>query len=808
MPDRRLAAVMVTDLVGFTALMVANQDKALQLIDRGHVILKSLVSSHRGEWLEDSGDRSLSAFPSPVNAVECAIEIQTALADEPDLKLRIGLDIGDIVVTDGHVYGDTVNIASFIERLADPQGLVITEAVYEAVRGRIKLNVLDLGEKVLKNVRHPVRLYALTGRRQRSPIRNLLSTLVARRVPHVTGAYLAAGWAAVEVAEWLSDQGVFGRNWVYSIVAGLVALLPSVLLITYTHGAHGQESITRAEKFGVPLNLLLVILLTTYVQRNVDIDEAFAPISESSVAVLPFVNLSDDAGADYFGRGLSEELINALAKIPGVHVASRSSSFIFDGRDQDPRDVAKKLRVASILEGSVRKEGNTVRVTAQLIDGMRNYHLWSETYDHEFEDIFQIQEDIARSVALELVGVLQPNAISAFSEARAATIDAYDFYLRGLNYLRQPSTAESLSRARDLFERALDEDNGYAQAHAALCETALAQYLLDRSPSQIDKATADCQRALQLDEESRDVRFALGELYRYTGEYEQSAGVFRELLDRQSDARVWVGLGQTNFAQGNFAAAEAMFQHAIDDEPGNWHNRMALAEFLYWQGRFDEALAEFQRVIELSPDNARAYLLLGASHDYLGNTKEALLATLRSIELSPTRGAYRDLGLTYFYLRDYEQAAEAYLRALELGPDDYVSWGSLAQAYLFIGGRDNAAKAAFDRAVELGEALLERNPRDWGTLATVAMYNVLSGAVDEGKRKIATAVAEGAHIADVHFYDAAIHTQLGQEEQALDALDRAIRLGFPARLIANDPQFTGLQDNERFKSLVEEQLEH
>jgi TolB-like protein/Flp pilus assembly protein TadD len=787
--------------------MEADPDSALQAIDRAHAILKSIVSRHRGQWLEDAGDRSISAFPSAADAVDCAMQIQAELKSEPDVKLRIGLDSGDILVAGSHVYGETVNVASFIERLADPEGLVITESVYEAVRGRVGLNVVDLGEKVLKNVSGPVRLYALTGSQQRSRFRNLLSGLMARRIPHVTGAYLAAGWAIVEVMEWLADQGILGRQWIYATVAGLVTLLPSILLITYTHGAHGQESVTRAEKFGVPLNLLLVALLVTYVQQNANVDEAFAPISESSVAVLPFINLSDDVSAEYFGRGVSEELINALVRIPGVYVASRTSSFLFGSNDQDPREIARKLRVASILEGSVRKQGNSIRVSAQLIDGRNNYHLWSETYNHEVKDIFQIQEDIARSVARELIGVLRPDVISAISEARAATVDAYDRYLRGLDYLRQPPTANSLSRARELFLQALDDDPAYAQARAALCETALAQYLLDRSPSLIDKAKSDCRQALRLDDESRDVLFAWGELHRYTGNYDESARIFRSLLERQPTAQVWVALGQTSVEQGKFDDAEALFQQAIRNEPGNWHNHMAFAEFLQRQGRFDESLEVLHEVIELSPGNARAYLLLGASYDYLGDANASLQATLKSIELSPTRAAYRDLGLAYYYLGAYEQAAEAFERSVELGPDDYASWGILGQTYLLIDGKADAAQAAFERAVELGDASLEQNPRDWVTVARVAVYNVMRGAIEQGVKRIETAVAEGSHISDVHFFDAVIHAQLGQEEQALDALERAVQLGLPVRLIAGNPQFADLFENERFKSLVGEKLE-
>ena len=177
MPDRRLAAIMVTDMVGFTVLMGADQDSAVDLLNRGHEFLKDIVAQHQGEWLEDAGDRSLTAFPSVINAVNCALEIQERLKEDPDLKLRIGVDIGDILVAGGHVYGDAVNVASFIERLADPGGLIITQPVHDAVHGHVDLNVIDLGEKMLKNIGHSVRLYALTGIKQRTQAMNFLSSL-------------------------------------------------------------------------------------------------------------------------------------------------------------------------------------------------------------------------------------------------------------------------------------------------------------------------------------------------------------------------------------------------------------------------------------------------------------------------------------------------------------------------------------------------------------------------------------------------------------------------------------------------------
>lgn len=801
MPDHRLAAVMVTDMVGFTVLMGADRDHAVDLLNRGHDFLKSIVAKHHGEWLEDANDRSLTSFPSAINAVNCALEIQGKLKEDPELKLRIGIDVGDILVSQGHVYGDVVNIASFIERLADPEGLVITQPVYDAVHEHVDLNVIDLGEKILKNIGHSVHLYALTGVKQRHQAINILSSLAARRVPHIVGAYLAASWLIVEVVEWLANQGAFSHLWVYGTLTGLLALVPSVVLITYSHGAHGRERLTSAEMVGVPLNLIIAALAITYVAQKVEVPQQLTPVQPASVAVLPFVNLSDDGNPDYFSLGLSEELINALAKVPGLYVASRTSSFTIDKQVDDPRDIAKKLRVATILEGSVRRQGDGVRVTAQLIDGLNNFHLWSETYDRQLVDIFEIQENIAGAVAMELVGVLKPEGFQFFANANATTLDGYDFYLRGLDYLRQPPTPESLGSARSLFERVLDDDPDYAHAYAALCEVSLQEYLLHRDPSHIDVAESDCLKALELDAGAREVSYALGELYRATGDFDRSEDTFDELLMRRPTPRALVGFAQTKVAQGEFAPAEAAFKNAIDREPGNWHHGIAYAEFLYRRARYEESLTVLEGIIELSPDNAEAYLLIGACYDYLGDMDASLTATLRSIELSPSRGGYRDLGLTYYYMGEYQLAAGAYEHAVELGPNDHYSLSGLAHVYGLLGDEE-ASQLTYGRAIASAESVLERNPGDWVTLSRLAVYNVVTGATELGVSRITNAVTEGAHLSDVHYHDAVIRSHLGQTEQTLDAIEKAIATGSSVRMIANDPQFVGLHSNERYQQLI------
>lgn len=802
MSDRRLAAVMVTDVVGFTTLMEADSDKAVQLLSRSHEILKSLVAKHGGELLDDATDRTQSAFPSAMDAIRCALEVQAYARDAGELDFRVGIDVGEIVGSGRHVYGEPLIVASLIERLADPDGVIITKAAYDAVKAHLELDALDLGEKVLKNIARPVKLYALTGKKRRSRASTLASELVARRVPHIAGAYLAASWLIVEVTEWLAERGFLGGEWPYTILVGLVALIPSVLLIAYLHGAHGRDRFRESERIGVPINVLAAVALAVLVHQNVSGVPGGAPIGRASVAVLPFINLDDAEGSDYFGRGFAEDLIDALGRVPGLYVSSHTSSFIFEGRDAAPRDIARMLRVATIIEGSVRREGEMIHVTVTLVGRDDDDPLWSETFDRELAEIFSIYAEIARAVERELVG--SPSS-TVFAEARAASVDAYEYYVEGLGYLRQPPTTENLSNARDFLTRALEEDDTFARAYAALCEVALAQYVLDRSPASIDAAESECLRAVRLDNRSREVRQALGTLNRYTGDYAASEREFQQLLSERTTPQALAGLASTLEAQGNYALAENYLLDAVGLEPGNWQTLLALGEFYYWRCRYEDSLRVLRQVLALSPGNARAHLVLGAAYAQSGNTEASLRETSKAIEISPSRGAYRDLGLIYHSVGRYDDAAAAFLRALELGEDDHATWGSLGETYDQIDGQAGAALMAYMRAVELAEDLLARNPRDWMTLANLAVYDLHVGAEERARTNIETAVANGPDNPDVLLADAVVKTRLGQSEQALDSLERATEFGcFPKWMIAGDPRFGPLNGNERFDRLVAE----
>ena len=325
---------MFADMAGYTALMQENEQLARQKRHRLKSVLESAVDHHHGKIIQYYGDGSLSIFSSAINAVQCAVTIQQQLREAPVVDLRIGIHTGDVTVEDGSIYGDGVNLASRVESLAGPGSVFISEKVHDEIRNQENITSHELGYFELKNVKQPVRIFAI-----------------------------ASG--------------------------GLV--IPS------------RDEIRGKTK--QPSNRL---------------------------AVLPFVNMSADPENEYFSDGITEELLNALTKVDGLQVTSRTSAYAFKGKNDDIRDIAVKLNVDKVLEGSVRKAGSRVRITAQLINAADGYHLWSETYDRQLTDIFEVQDEISGIIANKL----RENLTVAQRESQAPkaptqNIAAYTAYLQG-----------------------------------------------------------------------------------------------------------------------------------------------------------------------------------------------------------------------------------------------------------------------------------------------------------------------------------------------------------------------------------------
>ncbi len=527
-----------------------------------------------------------------------------------------------------------------------------------------------------------------------------------------------------------------------------------------------------------------------------------AQASLHSVAVLPFRNLSEDPANEYFSDGLAEELLDTLTRVEGLQVASRTSSFSFKNRGAGVQEIAETLQVASLLSGSVRKQGDQVRITVELVDGQSGMRLWSNTYDRQLDDIFLIQEDIAREIAGNLRLVLGPETEARISQPPTENIRAYDSYLQGLAYLNRPPEESTLDRAEALFNEAVAADPSFAKAQAGLCEVFLARFELSNAPRHHEQAREYCEKALALEPSLVEVRVALGDLYRHAGDYDAAESEFLAVLDEnEKSPQALIGLAAAYEVQDRLVEAESALKRAIRQQPGSWKTHLRLGGFLFRQWRYNEALPFFEQVVALSPDNARVRTYIGSVQIIQGDLQAAEEAFRASLELASSRGAWRDLGLVFMYQGKFDEAIDALKRATEFEADDHWSRGDLADAY-FYSGRSSDALMTYREARDLGEALLETNERDWGTMARVAQYYQRLGDSDTAAAMIQAAREGGSALPHVLTFSAVYSLEEGDRVAFVDDLSQAVAMGFPVQLIRFHPAFESVRGDPGFEALL------
>ena len=492
---RQLAAIMFTDIVGFTALMAENNPK-LFLFSRSFAKLLNRQSIAPVA----SGWRPPGTAYWPVLTVQlppsiCALFIRRNLAHEVRLSVHIGIHVGDVIYAGGQVFGDGVNVASRVQELAGPGEIAVSEQVHDAVRNKPGISTEFRGRKELKNVGHPVDVYLVSGDEIATPD---LSEL---------------------------DKRPIYRRWTVAMAAIAITVAVAITVMFYPH-----KEITSASPY--------------------------------SVAVLPFDNLSDDASDKYFSDGLSEELLYTLTQVKSLQVASRTSSFHFKkDRDENVLKISRTLQVANLLSGSVRKQGDRVRVIAELVDGTTGQQLWSQTYDRRVADIFLIQQDIAREIASSLRVILEPEAEARIAREPTQSVEAYDLYLQGKALLRGPRSADALMRAKLYFNNALGIDPFFARAQAGVCDTYLLLHELTSTPRYVGDAEKACNQALALDSDLDEANLALANLFRMTGRFDQAREKLEPLISQaQPNPEALVALGQVESSLNNPTCRGSAFQ--------------------------------------------------------------------------------------------------------------------------------------------------------------------------------------------------------------------------------------------------------
>jgi TolB-like protein/Flp pilus assembly protein TadD len=525
----------------------------------------------------------------------------------------------------------------------------------------------------------------------------------------------------------------------------------------------------------------------------------------NSIAVLAFENFDGQPESDYFADGLAEEILNHLSSINELNVAARSSSFRFRGERVDVREIAQLLNVGHILEGSVRREGNRIRISAQLIDGKEGFNAWSKSYDRNLDDVFAIQKEIAFAVVNELKIALSVDSQNRLQQTHSENIDAYIFYLQGLEKLRSSQDVERISTANKLFNQSLAIDSTFSRAYAGICEANLAMYENTNAINDFTNAEIACEKAQSLNVDSNsEVLVALGRLYRFSGSYQRAEKILLEAITiSPTEADAYIELGEVQLTQEKFDEAEATFLRAIDLKRNYWKAYESLANFYYTKEQYSDAANTYEIVARLTPDSSRGYLGKGSAYWMLGDTQKALQAYERSLDLNPSRQTYTNLGMFYYYAGQFEQAADMQKKALGFAETDHRVWGRLAESYRFIPGQESESQYAYKRAAELARDNLQINKEDWHTRAILGLYLVYLGEQTKGVKLLDTAIEQSGRNPEILYFKALAVLQEGDPEKAITLLQEAVTLEqYYRQFIALDPDLKRLQNDLRFMSLM------
>lgn len=549
--ERKLAAIMFTDIVGYTALMSQDERKALELLKTNRELLKPIVKEFRGEWLKEMGDGSLSSFSSAIDAVGCALAIQHILRKNEELKLRIGIHLGDIVFEQEDVFGDGVNIASRIEPLAKPGGVCISEQVYETIRNKPGIKATFAGEQTLKGIEQPIKVY------------------------HIT-------WAKTGPRKAVPVQSPsFGSGWPKWLAAGILG----------------------------------VILVWAGSSRIFTSKSAGARLGPKSVAVLPFTSFSADAEDEYFSDGITDVILTNLSKIKDLKVISRTSTMQYKGTDKTIIQIARELGVATILEGSVQRAGGQIRIVSQLIDSRTDEHLWAETYDRKVADIFAIQTEIAEHIAAALKAKLLPKEKDLLSQPVTENVRAYEAYLKGISLLAVGTNISGAQRtiieeAIGAFQRAIDIDPVFAAAYARLSYAyTTIHFYLAAPPLMKEKAKEALDRTLELNPDLPEGQLALGYYENLVNRnYDGALSAFAKAqssIPNDSDIMNEVALVQMRL--GNWDEALENFKKAVELNPRSSSALDRLATAYTYLRHYPEAEKILERQTALTPSVPSVY---------------------------------------------------------------------------------------------------------------------------------------------------------------------------------------------------------
>ena len=614
--EHKLTAILYADVAGYSRLTGEDEEATHRALSAYLDAIKVSIENHNGIVLHFAGDAVLSDFATVSGALICAVAIQqdlqernNALPDERKVQFRVGVNLGEVIVDRNEIYGDGVNIAARLESLAEPGGICISESVHTAVGNKLPLDYEFIGERAVKNIAKPVRAYSA---------RLKLGATLPAPSPRKTR------WPMRHVIAAAATASVF--------------VIGSVAIVWLTRESHPIAPVSQRE----------IVL----------------PLSDKpSIAVLPFINMSNDPNQEYFADGITEDLNTELSKISGLFVIARNSAFSYKGKTVKPKEVARELGVRYIVEGSVRRAGDQVRINAQLIDTTTAGQVWAERYDGSLTNVFTLQEKVTQKIVAALAVNLSPQSKTRRAQTGTDNPQAYDVFLKGWEHYRL-RTPEHYIKAREYFEQAIDLDPGYSRAFAALASI-------------------------------------------YWKSHYEGWPTPDMIRDSLTSFKVIQRMGLVEPGFGAYSHAKEYLAVAMVNPTPLAHQ--VAAHISLWQGRHEEAIAEAKRAIALDINDADSYVTLAEVLIFSGAPQQALKSIEYARRLDPYNEAYHSYlaGVAEFQMGQFESATAALERAMELNPEllsfrndiegpSCLPCTPLAAAYTYL-GREQDAKAIVQR---------------------------------------------------------------------------------------------------------------
>lgn len=686
MQKRKLSAIMFTDIVGYTSLMGEDEKKAFHFLKNNRRIHWRLIRKYRGRMLKEMGDGILSSFSSSIDAVMCALSIQKA-ATEMNIPLRIGIHQGEVIFEKKDVLGDGVNIASRIQGIAEENGIVISEKVYNDISNKEGLKVEFLGDQALKGVKKPAGIYKVFCEDE--------STLDF----------------SIDTGELIRPLGVSRRV----VISGILLLALLAFLTDYFFPLKYYSSLER----------------------------------DKSIVILPFVEMSDMSNYEYFADGIQDDILNQIANIGDIRVISRTTARKYKSTEKTVPEIAAELNVNYVLEGSIRLDGDLIRIIAQLIDGKTDTHLFSHSYDREIQDVIDLQNDIAFDIAKNLKAQILPAEKERMKLRLSIDPVAYDLYLKGNHELLE-YTRNNNERAIEYYRQAIERDSTFTDAWAGLASAYVgrfSRYGMDYS--WIDSAEQVVDHAFSLNSKSSILYAAAGLVFSKQGKPELALKANQEALRLNPNNSMAQGnLGFNYKSLGDYPNALKWYKETNDREPLSYAVKVNIGVLYSYFGQPDKAEEWFLKALTLQPRSKQT--LSGLAHMYLcyGMDDKAL-----AIEDSLARFV-DESWLVLEWMADIERLAgnqdkceQYYQEAYSRNPDkedDWYSYSPIGLGYILLKkGLDEEGNELLNKALLNRLKVIEKGTRDSWTYHEISVIYSIQGKRDEALQWLEKAVDAG-----------------------------------------------------------------